>query len=171
MTDRGVKRNIGLLSKQVVYIARLLARYNQRQMFSDIPPPQRFVDSTQVQSTIRYVAIVQNVLFSICYKFYSSRRPRSTPVDEACDIRLDRRRSRSGVSSGFVRFGSMIALSRAYGNPRCRPRIWNRKYLIKDGQCTIKATITSLLSVLNCDENEALTVGYPYHQAEFRRGG
>jgi hypothetical protein len=51
------------------------------------------------------------------------------PVDDAYDIRLDRRRSRSGVSSGFVRLGNMIALSSAYGNPRCRPRIFNHKHL------------------------------------------
>ena len=52
---------------------------------------------------------------------YSSRVP-STPEAEAMDTRLDGRRGR--VSSLLSLLGSMIALSSAYGRPRCRPRIY-----------------------------------------------
>jgi len=86
-------------------------------------------------------------MFRVQCMYYSSLRPRSNPVDEANDIRLDGRRS-GPASSGFVLVGSMIALSSAYGKPRCRPRIYPVKSLEPEGN-TIRATITSLLSVRN----------------------
>jgi hypothetical protein len=89
---------------------------------------------------------------------YSSCRPRSIPDAEATDMRL----RRCCASSGLVRLGSMIALSNAYGRPRCRPLIYHRQWTVYSAWVsTMSAHMISLLRTWNWEEKDALTVGYP----------
>jgi len=124
----------------------------------EIYPEIQFLDAKQ--SPICSKVLLQCSSMYILYLLFRcySTLAWSIPAADACDdLRLPviieaidiRREGRcGGVSSSLLSLlGSIIALSSAYGRPRCRPRIYNQQNLKR--RDTISAIMTSLLNVLN----------------------
>jgi len=88
---------------------------------------------TKVRYATNYCYNVHQCTILFLYRYYSSLVC-SIPAAEACDalrrpdidaIDIRREGRRGGVSSSLLSLlGSIIALSSAYGRPRCRPRIY-----------------------------------------------